>query len=432
MAARIECAEQEHAGALRRACRMHSCFAQWQSVTKGKERKQMNTAYIDLKSFKKSGRLSEADEEGLRQAAAFLQAGGLVAFPTETVYGLGGNALLKEASKRIYAAKGRPSDNPLIVHIAELSEIEPLVSRLPQKARILAERFWPGPLTMVLPKAECMPYETTGGLDTVAIRMPEHPVTRELIRLSGLPVAAPSANLSGRPSPTTAAHCVCDLDGKIEAIVDGGSCSIGVESTIVDLSEEEPVLLRPGAVTLEMLQEALSGSVSLDPTLERPAESGSGLRPKAPGMKYRHYAPKAPMVIVQPAPDAKETDTAGAEGLETALSRVVPAARSLLKEHLEKGERVGVICSDETFPYYLPEGQELPAEKRFSDGRIWLASLGARADAGSIARNLFALLREMDDDQVDLIIAEGFDQHALGYAIMNRMKKAAGQRLIYV
>lgn len=392
----------------------------------------MDTAYIVLNGFKQNGEISIADEEGLLQAADVLKEGGLVAFPTETVYGLGGNALLKEAAKRIYAAKGRPSDNPLIVHIAELKDIEPLVSRLSPEAKKLAETFWPGPLTMVLPKSDAVPMETTGGLETVAVRMPEHPVARELIRLCGLPIAAPSANLSGRPSPTTAEHCLRDLNHKIEAIVDGGACRIGVESTIVDMSGEKPVLLRPGAITLEMLKAALQTEVDVDPTLEKPAELGSGLRPKAPGMKYRHYAPKAPMLIIQPAAYRGEDGIEDGRMLRASFQKVAAAAQEEAEQHLVKGERVGIICSDETFPYYFKEGAPVPENKRFSDGHVWLCSLGSRKDTRSIAHNLFALLREMDEDQVDFIIAEGVDPQKLGYAIMNRMKKAAGQHIRWI
>ena len=392
----------------------------------------MDTKYLELKDYKGTGALSDADVQKLGQAAELLKAGELVAFPTETVYGLGGNALLREASRHIYAAKGRPSDNPLIVHIADLEALRPLVKDVPPVAEILARRFWPGPLTLIFQKADCVPYETTGGLDTVAIRMPSHPAARELIRLAGLPIAAPSANLSGRPSPTTAGHCLMDLSGKIAAVVDGGSCSIGVESTIVDLSGEEPTLLRPGAITIEMLQEALRAAVEVDPAVERPEAPNQ--HPKAPGMKYRHYAPKAPMVIIQSAFYQSEDGVEDGLRLLEELQRVAGTARALAEEQLAAGKRVGIICSDETFPYYFPEGAEvsLPEDRHYSEGQLELYSIGSRQDARSIAHNLFALLREMDEKAVDYIVAEGVDQKKLGYAIMNRMRKAAGQHIIYV
>lgn len=393
---------------------------------------RMDTNYLELKTYKETGALDAADVKKLQTAAEILRAGGLVAFPTETVYGLGGNALLKEASRDIYAAKGRPSDNPLIVHIADFDALQPLVREIPPVAKLLAQKFWPGPLTLIMQKADCVPYETTGGLDTVAIRMPSHPVARELIRLAGVPVAAPSANTSGRPSPTTAGHCLVDLSGKIAAVVDGGSCSIGVESTIVDVSGEEPTLLRPGAITIEMLQEALRSAVEVDPAVETPEAPNQ--HPKAPGMKYRHYAPKAPMVIIQSAFYQSEDGVEDGLRLLEELHRVAGTARALADEQLAAGKRVGIICSDETFPYYFPEGQDvpLPADRHYSDGKLELYSIGSRQDERSIAHNLFALLREMDEKAVDYIIAEGVDQKKLGYAIMNRMRKAAGQHILYV
>ena len=231
-------------------------------------------------------------EEDLEEGAAILRQGGLVAFPTETVYGLGANALDEEAAKKIYEAKGRPSDNPLIAHIAGPAELAPLAKEIPEAARKLMEHFWPGPLTMIFRKKEIVPYGTTGGLDTVAVRMPSDPIARKLIAMAGVPVAAPSANLSGRPSPTTADHVWQDMAGRIDMLIDGGPVGIGLESTIVDVTGEIPMILRPGAITLEMLQEVL-GRVEIDPAILGPMKEGT--RPKAPGMKYRHYAPKADM-----------------------------------------------------------------------------------------------------------------------------------------
>lgn len=376
----------------------------------------METRFLELTEYKKNGNIGPEDEAKLQEAAGILRAGGLVAFPTETVYGLGGNGLLKEASRSIYAAKGRPSDNPLILHISDMKELEPITREIPHRARTLAEHFWPGPLTMILNKAEIVPLETTGGLSTVAVRMPEHEVARRLIALAGVPVAAPSANTSGRPSPTTAVHVREDLEGKIEAILDGGPSGIGLESTIVDLSGEEPVLLRPGAITAEMLEEALGERVLLDPALEKPMDPS--VHPKAPGMKYRHYAPKAPMVIIQ----GKEGNFAGEE-----LLRVEEAVDRQVDRSLEDGKRTALICSDESLSYYQKR-YEAPLAK----GQLILRTMGTRNREESIAHNLFSVLREMDEVQAEYIVAEGVNTEAIGYAVMNRMKKAAAQQVIYV
>lgn len=376
----------------------------------------METRFLELTEYKKNGNIGPEDEAKLQEAAGILRAGGLVAFPTETVYGLGGNGLLKEASRSIYAAKGRPSDNPLILHISDMKELEPITREIPHRARTLAEHFWPGPLTMILNKAEIVPLETTGGLSTVAVRMPEHEVARRLIALAGVPVAAPSANTSGRPSPTTAAHVREDLEGKIEAILDGGPSGIGLESTIVDLSGEEPVLLRPGAITAEMLEKALGERVLLDPALEKPLDPS--VHPKAPGMKYRHYAPKAPMVIIQ----GKEGNFAGEE-----LLRVEEAVDRQVDRSLEDGKRTALICSDESLSYYQKR-YEAPLAK----GQLILRTMGTRNREESIAHNLFSVLREMDEVQAEYIVAEGVNTEAIGYAVMNRMKKAAAQQVIYV
>lgn len=330
-------------------------------------------------------------DEELAEAAEILRTGGLVAFPTETVYGLGANALDETAAKKIYAAKGRPSDNPLIAHISCLEELTPLVAYIPEAGRKLAEAFWPGPLTMVFPKSAIVPYGTTGGLDTVAVRMPSDPVANRLIKLAGVPVAAPSANTSGRPSPTTAQHVWQDMEGKIEMILDGGPVGIGVESTIVDVSGEVPTLLRPGAITMEMLHEVV-GQVEIDPAIQAPPSAD--LRPKAPGMKYRHYAPHADLQLV-------EGDT----------EAVINEINALVAEKLAEGKKVGVICTDETRARY-PEGE--------------VRSVGLRAKQETIAHNLFAVLREFDDLDVDYIYSESFSKDHLGQAIMNRLTKAAG------
>lgn len=337
----------------------------------------------------------QLDMEALAEAGAILKNGGLVAFPTETVYGLGGNALDPEASRRIYAAKGRPSDNPLIVHIADMEHLEPLVREIPEKARILARHCWPGPLTMIFPKSDLVPEATTGGLSSVAVRMPQHKVALELIRQAGGYVAAPSANTSGRPSPTEASHVIVDLADKIDMIVDGGAVGIGLESTIVDFTEEIPTILRPGYLNQEML-EAIIGQVKMDKglTLE------SGVQPKAPGMKYKHYAPKGDLTIV--------------EGSE---ERVKETINRLTEEKLKQGFRVGVIATDETSASY-------------AHGIV--KSIGSRRKEETIARHLYRVLREFDQEDVDFIYSESFATPRMGQAIMNRLLKAAGHQIIEV
>ena len=351
----------------------------------------MDTKLVKIEDTK------QIKDEELAEAAQILRDGGLVAFPTETVYGLGANALDEAAAKKIYAAKGRPSDNPLIAHISCLEELKPLVAYIPEAGRKLAEAYWPGPLTMVFPKSDIVPYGTTGGLDTVAVRMPSDPVANRLIKLAGVPVAAPSANTSGRPSPTTAQHVWQDMEGKIEMILDGGPVGIGVESTIVDVSGDVPTLLRPGAITMEMLRETV-GRVEIDPAIQAPPSAD--LRPKAPGMKYRHYAPHADLQLVE-----GETD------------KVVETINALVKEKLAEGKKVGVICTDET-------------KDRFPQGEV--RSVGLRAKEETIAHNLFAVLREFDDLDVDCIYSESFSKDHLGQAIMNRLTKAAGYHVMKV
>ncbi|MBO4391606.1 MAG: threonylcarbamoyl-AMP synthase [Lachnospiraceae bacterium] len=381
--------------------------------------------------------------EDLSDGAALINQGGLVAFPTETVYGLGGNALDSEASKKIYAAKGRPSDNPLIVHIAELSDLEGLVKEIPPMALKLADAFWPGPLTMIFEKTDKIPYETTGGLDTVAVRMPAHSAALELIRLSGVPIAAPSANLSGHPSPTTAEHVLRDLSGRIDMIIDGGNCDIGVESTILDLTAEPPMILRPGYITKEMLEEEI-GPVSVDPAImsstlatgngiisgsetdpsskaaENSSSSGDSLReetslhPKAPGMKYRHYAPKAPLTLVASCSE----DTEGRKQAETVLH--------FAEQALSEGKCVGLMGTEENLALYEEFLQKHEAES----GNIFLKVIGSRKDPAGIARGLYGVLRDFDDTQVDCIYGESFETDHLGEAIMNRLLKAAGQHIV--
>lgn len=346
------------------------------------------------------------DDQELAEAAGILRDGGLVAFPTETVYGLGGNALDGQAAQKIYGAKGRPSDNPLIAHIAGPSELAPLVAEIPEAGRKLMEAYWPGPLTMIFPKSGIVPPTTTGGLDTVAVRMPSDPIANCLIRLAGVPVAAPSANTSGRPSPTTADHVYQDMNGRIEMIVDGGPVGIGVESTIVDVTGEVPVLLRPGAITMEMLRETV-GHVETDPAIKGPVSRE--LKPKAPGMKYRHYAPRAALLLVEDRVwDRKDTVSA----------RVVETINRLAREDMARGHRVGIICTDETRGRYPAEAQ--------------VRSLGNRQQEETIAHNLFGVLREFDSLEVDQIYSESFSGQHLGQAIMNRLTKAAGYHILKV
>lgn len=348
-------------------------------------------------------------DEELREAAGILRSGGLVAFPTETVYGLGGNALDEDAARKIYAAKGRPSDNPLIAHVSCMEEVAPLVKEIPEAGKKLMEAFWPGPLTMIFPKSRKVPYGTTGGLDTVAIRMPDDPVANRLIALAGVPVAAPSANTSGRPSPTTADHVWQDMNGRIEMIIDGGPVGIGVESTIVDVSSAVPAVLRPGAITMEML-EAVLGNVSVDPAILGPLSAD--VRPKAPGMKYKHYAPKADLTLVEPEDVDREN------GLdEKQLQAMIGKVQELSRQKIEAGCKVGVICTDESRHCY-------------TDGEV--RSIGERKSQASVAHNLYALLREFDDLGVDYIFSESFPKDHLGQAIMNRLSKAAGYKIVKV
>jgi len=347
----------------------------------------MQTQYIAMTE-------DRIDEEGIRRAGQILRAGGLVAFPTETVYGLGGDALNARSSEKIYAAKGRPSDNPLIVHICDFSDMEPLVQGIPDCAVRLADAFWPGPLTMILKKSSRVPYETTGGLDTVAIRFPSHKIAQALIRAGGGFIAAPSANRSGRPSPTLAKYCREDLDGRVDMIIDGGQVGIGIESTIIDLTEEKPVILRPGYVTRERMETILR-EVDVDRTI---LDDHSGIRPKAPGMKYRHYAPRGEMELVE----GKTGD-------------VVRFVNERIEALHGQGLRCGVICTDETASCYLADS---------------VKSAGTRTDEAGVARELFRILREFDDENIDMIFSEAFPEGGIGMAIMNRLMKASGGKTV--
>lgn len=332
----------------------------------------------------------------IEEAGKILKEGGLVAFPTETVYGLGGDALNPVSSEKIYAAKGRPSDNPLIVHIADKSHVYQIAKKISKEAEKLMEAFWPGPLTLIFPKTDLVPPKTTGGLDTVAVRMPSDPIAAAFIRAAGGFVSAPSANASGRPSTTTAEHVAEDLDGRIEMILDGGQAVIGLESTIVDVSQEKPVILRPGVITKAMM-EAVIGPLETDQAVIAP---DSGIKPKAPGMKYRHYAPKAELTIVE-----GETEA------------VIAAVNRLTEEAETKGKKVGIIATDETV-------------NRYEKGLV--QSLGARSHEDEISMHLFEALRSFDETDVDCIYSESFENAAIGQAIMNRLLKAAGYRVIEV
>ena len=336
------------------------------------------------------------DHAAIARAGEILKKGGLVAFPTETVYGLGGDATNPDASHKIYSAKGRPSDNPLIVHITNMKALEEIVAQAPQAAYTLAERFWPGPLTMIFQKNDRIPYETTGGMDTVAVRMPSDPIARALIDASTGYIAAPSANTSGRPSPTQAEHVAQDLTGKIDMIIDGGPVNIGLESTIVDLTEDVPMILRPGYITLEMLQEVL-GEVRVDPGL---IAADSDRKPKAPGMKYRHYAPKADLKVVE-----GETDA------------VVQKINRLSEELTAQKKSVGIIATEET-------------KDQYRQGIV--ISIGGRDDEEAIARHLYGSLRQFDELGVDAIFSESFATAGMGQAIMNRLLKAAGHQVLEV
>lgn len=338
----------------------------------------------------------QIDETIMEEAGRLIAEGELVAFPTETVYGLGGDALHPEASRKIYAAKGRPSDNPLIVHISDFSDMERVAQEVPEAAKKLADAFWPGPLTMIVNKSDAVPLATTGGMNTVAVRMPNHPVALDLIRKSGCLIAAPSANTSGRPSPTEASHVAEDLSGKIAMILDGGPVGIGIESTIIDLTEPTPMVLRPGYITPEMLSKVLGEEVIIDPGIIAADDSR---KPKAPGMKYKHYAPKADMVIVD-GPQAE----------------VIEKINALVQQKRSAGEKVAVIATEESEHSYQADV---------------ILSMGSRSDEDAIAQHLYRILRECDELHVDAIYSESFQTPRIGQAIMNRLLKAAGHTVIH-
>ncbi|MFU0824874.1 L-threonylcarbamoyladenylate synthase [Clostridium sp.] len=336
------------------------------------------------------------DNEIIKKAGEVIREGGLVAFPTETVYGLGANALDEEAVKKIFIAKGRPQDNPLIVHVAN-TEIDDLVEEIPDIAKKMMDKFWPGPLTLIMKKSSKIPYVTSAGLDTIGIRMPSNTVANKLIKESGVPIAAPSANISGKPSPTNIERCIEDLLGKVDYIIGGEKCNVGLESTIVDCTVEPPCVLRPGGVTLEMLKE-IHKDIYIDPAIMKKPEGD--FRPKAPGMKYRHYAPKAPVKIIS-----------------GNLQKTIAKINEMVQNYMDAGKRVGIMATDESIKDY-PKGI--------------VKSLGSRKDLRSVGKNLFRTLREFDDENVDIILSEAFEEKGIGIAVMNRLKKSAGFDITYI
>lgn len=333
-------------------------------------------------------------DTGIREAANLLREGKLVAFPTETVYGLGADARSEEAVKGIFRAKGRPCDNPLIVHIGRREQLNELAATVPDVGRVLIERFWPGPLTLILPHRGTIASSVTAGLDTVGVRMPSHPVALALLREAGVPVAAPSANRSGRPSPTDADHVWEDLAGRIDGLLDGGPTGVGVESTVVDVTSKVPVLLRPGGITLEALQEVV-GEVRVDPGLQEDRE-----QPRSPGMKYRHYAPHGEMWLVT--------------GAEADMMHTI---QRLADDAAARGRHVGILTTDERLMRYKAD---------------WVVSCGRRSDPASVARGLYAALRRFDELGADYILSEAFPEDGIWFTVMNRLRKAAEGRIIHV
>ena len=361
----------------------------------------MNTRYIRLTG-------TPDDEEAIRQAGEIVKNGGLAAFPTETVYGLGGDAFNRDAARKIYAAKGRPSDNPLIVHIAHIDALDQVAAVVPDAARALAQAYWPGPLTMIFHKNPAVPDETTGGRATVAVRFPDQPTAQAFIEAAGGFVCAPSANISGRPSPTNGRDVLEDMNGRIEAVIDDGEAIIGLESTIVDMTEEPPVLLRPGAITPAMLRAVVPDIV----TQMRQAIADEA-HPRAPGMKYRHYAPKAPLHLIRPGADMQE--------------RICRLARQALQE----GKRTGILtCREHAADYGKACGGNASdgGNTHGESARAVIKILGNEHDEAEMGRNLFRCLREFDREGVDVIYSETFTGEGIGLALMNRLEKAANAK----
>lgn len=333
-------------------------------------------------------------EEILKQAASIIKSGGLVAFPTETVYGLGANGLDEEAVKKIYLAKERPQDNPLILHVSSKDDVIPLVDNISETAKLCMDKFWPGPLTIIFNRSKLVPDIITGGLDSVAIRMPNNTIALKLIEMANTPIAAPSANTSGSPSPTKAIHVIEDLNGKIDMIIDGGSTEVGLESTILDLTGDVPSILRPGGITYEQLSEIIPNLI-IDVTEISEFES-----PKSPGQKYRHYAPIADLEI-----------------FEGEIDHISKAIREKTVELIEDGIKVGIMATEET-------------KEEYPDGYVIV--LGSRNKKETIASNLFTALRFFDEAKVNVILAEGIEMDNIGSAIMNRLVKAASGKVIKV
>ena len=342
-------------------------------------------------------RLDENNIDGgvIVEAGKILSQGGLVVFPTETVYGLGANALDKDAVKKIFEAKGRPQDNPLIVHVSHMKDIDVLVREITPIAKKIMDKFWPGPITIILKKKEIIPNETSAGLDSIGIRMPSNKIAMELISMAGVPIAAPSANLSGKPSPTDVETCIEDLYGKVNMILGGDNSEVGVESTVVDCTTEPACVLRPGGITLEMLKE-VDSNIYIDPAIMK--KPHKKLKPKAPGMKYRHYAPKAPLKIIK-----------------GDLNKTIEKINEMVQNYIDGKKKVGIIATDETIDNY-------------KKGDV--VSIGSRKDLNNIAHNLFYVLRCFDEKNVDLILSEAFEEKDMGVAIMNRLKKSAGFDII--
>jgi L-threonylcarbamoyladenylate synthase len=337
------------------------------------------------------------DQSIIEEAGAVIRGGGLVAFPTETVYGLGANALDADAVKKIFEAKGRPQDNPLIVHISDFDELQALVTEIPDIARKLMAKFWPGPMTIIFRKAGIIPYETSAGLESVGIRMPSNSIARALIKAAGVPIAAPSANISGRPSPTEVDSCIEDLYGKVDMILGGEKCEVGVESSVIDVTAYPPCILRPGGITPEMFR-TVDENIYIDPAILKKPDAD--FKPKAPGMKYRHYAPKAPVRIVKGEPE-----------------KVIALINEMVQNYIDEGKKVGIIATDET-------------KDSYKNGIV--VSLGSRKDMDKITQNLFETLRAFDDKDVSLIFSEAFEEKGKGIAVMNRLTKAAGFDIISV
>ncbi|MGE5327966.1 MAG: L-threonylcarbamoyladenylate synthase [Deltaproteobacteria bacterium] len=338
----------------------------------------------------------EKDIKNIEISAQTLKAGGTVVFPTETVYGLGANALDEKAVEKIFIAKGRPADNPLIVHIWNIKQIEEVASEIPVMLKPLAEKFWPGPLTLVVKKSKAVSEIVTAGLDTVGIRMPDNNIALQLLKFADVPVAAPSANISGSPSPTSASHVLKDLDGRVDVIIDGGDCRVGLESTVLDISGEVPIILRPGAVTFEQIKE-VTGRVDTDRHINIKMEESVEI-PRSPGVKYKHYSPEAEVILV-----------------DGSIDKIVKEIESRAKAFLNQGKRVGIMATEQT-------------KKLYNTGLVF--SAGDRDNPETIAANLFRLLRKFDEEKVDIVFMEAIEKNGIGMAIMNRMIRAAGYNVI--